>query len=205
MLVGRFAAADVKIGRSKNALIEKGSEIGRADLAALIEAFDGEGTTIPVRSVLKCEAPSGLCQACYGRSLASGVTAMIGDAVGIIAAQSIGEPGTQLTMRTFHTGGVAGADITHGLPRIVELFEARKPKGLAKIAEIGGFVSVDDSDKSRTVVITDYAGEDHRHTFPRRTRLHVEEGEKVVVGQQLNEGNLYPHELLSHGGHTPSE
>ena len=94
-----------------------------------------ETTTVPVRSVLKCEAPTGLCQACYGRSMASGVTAMIGDAVGIIAAQSIGEPGTQLTMRTFHTGGVAGADITHGLPRIVELFEARKPKGLAKIAD----------------------------------------------------------------------
>ena len=90
---------------------------------------------MPVRSVLKCEATSGVCQACYGRSMASGKLAMIGDAVGIIAAQSIGEPGTQLTMRTFHTGGVAGADITHGLPRIVELFEARKPKGLAKIAD----------------------------------------------------------------------
>jgi DNA-directed RNA polymerase subunit beta' len=205
MLVGRFAAADVKVGRSKNALIEKGSEIGRADLAALIEAFDGEGTTIPVRSVLKCEAPSGLCQACYGRSLASGVTAMIGDAVGIIAAQSIGEPGTQLTMRTFHTGGVAGADITHGLPRIVELFEARKPKGLAKIAEIGGAVSVEDTDKSRTVVITDDAGEEHRHTFPRRTRLHVSEGDRIEPGTQLNEGSLYPHELLAIRGRTETE
>jgi DNA-directed RNA polymerase subunit beta' len=205
MLVGRFAAADVKVGRSKNALIEKGSEIGRADLAALIEAFDGEGTTIPVRSVLKCEAPSGLCQACYGRSLASGVTAMIGDAVGIIAAQSIGEPGTQLTMRTFHTGGVAGADITHGLPRIVELFEARKPKGLAKIAEVGGVVAVEDTDKSRTVVITDDAGEEHRHTFPRRTRLHVSEGDRIEPGTQLNEGSLYPHELLAIRGRTETE
>ena len=105
------------------------------------DAFAGDGrrrSPIPVRSVLKCEATTGVCQACYGRSLASGKPAMIGDAVGIIAAQSIGEPGTQLTMRTFHTGGVAGADITHGLPRIVELFEARKPKGLAKIAEVGG-------------------------------------------------------------------
>ena len=121
---------------------------------------------------------------------------MIGDAVGIIAAQSIGEPGTQLTMRTFHTGGVAGADITHGLPRVVELFEARKPKGLAKIAEVGGVVSIEDTDKSRTVVITDDAGEEHRHTFPRRTRLHVAEGEKIEAGTQLNEGSLYPHELL---------
>ena len=96
---------------------------------------------VPVRSVLKCEAPTGVCQACYGRSMATGKVAQIGDAVGIIAAQSIGEPGTQLTMRTFHTGGVAGADITHGLPRVVELFEARKPKGLAKIAEVSGHAS----------------------------------------------------------------
>ena len=91
-----------------------------------------------MRSVLKCEARRGVCQACYGRAMATGKVAQIGDAVGIIAAQSIGEPGTQLTMRTFHTGGVAGADITHGLPRVVELFEARKPKGLAKIAEQDG-------------------------------------------------------------------
>ena len=155
--------------------------------------------------MLKCEAPSGVCQACYGRSMASGKTAMIGDAVGIIAAQSIGEPGTQLTMRTFHTGGVAGADITHGLPRIVELFEARKPKGLAKIAEVGGVVAVEDTDKARTVVITDDAGEEHRHTFPRRTRLHVSEGERIEPGTQLNEGSLYPHELLAIRGRTETE
>ena len=130
--------------------------------------------TVPVRSVLKCEAPTGVCQACYGRSMATGALAQIGDAVGIIAAQSIGEPGTQLTMRTFHTGGVAGADITHGLPRVVELFEARKPKGLAKIAEVDGEVTVEETDKALTVVITDDGGEEHRHTFPRRTRLFVE-------------------------------
>jgi DNA-directed RNA polymerase subunit beta' len=137
--------------------------------------------------------------------MATGKTAMIGDAVGIIAAQSIGEPGTQLTMRTFHTGGVAGADITHGLPRIVELFEARKPKGLAKIAEVAGVISVEDTDKSRTVVITDDAGEEHRHAFPRRTRLHVDEGERVEPGHQLNEGSLYPHELLAIRGRTATE
>src|SRR5919204_2650582 len=123
----------------------------------------------------------------------------------MIAAQSIGEPGTQLTMRTFHTGGVAGADITHGLPRVVELFEARKPKGLAKIAEVGGVVSIEDSDKARTVVITDDAGEEHRHTFPRRTRLYVEAGDRIELGTQLNEGSLYPHEILSHGGQTQEE
>ena len=205
MLVGRFAAKDVKTKRGR-VLVEAAQEIGLQQLADLVEAFEGEeAVTIPVRSVLKCEAPTGVCQQCYGRSLASGKPAQIGDAVGIIAAQSIGEPGTQLTMRTFHTGGVAGADITHGLPRIVELFEARKPKGLAKIAEVAGTISIEDTDRARTVVITDDAGEEHRETFPRRTRILVEEGSKVVVGQQLNEGNLYPHELLAHGGQTALE
>jgi DNA-directed RNA polymerase subunit beta' len=108
-------------------------------------------------------------------------------------------------MRTFHTGGIAGADITHGLPRVVELFEARKPKGLAKIATVPGTITIEDTDRARTVVITDDAGEEHRETFPRRTRILVEEGASVVVGQQLNEGNLYPHELLSHGGNTAPE
>jgi DNA-directed RNA polymerase subunit beta' len=108
-------------------------------------------------------------------------------------------------MRTFHTGGVAGADITHGLPRVVELFEARKPKGLAKIAEVGGRVSVEDSDKAVTVVITDDSGEEHRHTFPRRTILFVDQGQKIEPGTQLNEGSLYPHELLQIRGRTETE
>jgi DNA-directed RNA polymerase subunit beta' len=108
-------------------------------------------------------------------------------------------------MRTFHTGGVAGADITHGLPRVVELFEARKPKGLAKIAEVGGKVSIEESDKAVTVVITDDTGEEHRHTFPRRTRLFVNEGEKIEPGVQLNEGSLYPAELLAVRGRTETE
>ena len=186
-------------------IVEKGVEIDRAELAALVEAFTaatekGELIRVAVRSVLKCEAPTGVCQACYGRSMATGKTAQIGDAVGIIAAQSIGEPGTQLTMRTFHTGGVAGADITHGLPRVVELFEARKPKGLARMAEVSGTVSMEEADKSVTVVITDSAGEEHRYTFPRRTLLYVRDGEHVEVGKPLNEGSLYPHEILAHGG-----
>jgi DNA-directed RNA polymerase subunit beta' len=155
--------------------------------------------------VLKCEAPTGVCQACYGRSMASGKLAQIGDAVGIIAAQSIGEPGTQLTMRTFHAGGVAGADITHGLPRVVELFEARKPKGLAKISEVGGTVTIEESDKSITVVVTDEGGEEHRNTFPRRTLLYVESGQKIEPGTQLNEGSLYPHELLAIRNRTETE
>ena len=131
---------------------------------------EGRDPRVPVRSVLKCEAPAGVCQACYGRAMATGRRAQIGDAVGIIAAQSIGEPGTQLTMRTFHTGGVAGADITHGLPRVVELFEARKPKGLAQIAEQDGGCRSRRPTRRSTVVITDDAGEEHRYTFPRRTR-----------------------------------
>src|SRR6185436_15314656 len=208
-LVGRMAALDVKSG--KTVIVDKGDEITLEVLAALVAAnqdsagANGSGVKIKVRSTLKCEATVDVCQQCYGRALATGKAAMIGDAVGIVAAQSIGEPGTQLTMRTFHTGGVAGADITHGLPRVVELFEARKPKGLAKIAEVGGVVSVEDTDKSRTVVITDDAGEEHRHTFPRRTRLHVVEGEKIEPGTQLNEGSLYPHELLELRGRTDTE
>ena len=146
-----------------------------------------------------------MCQACYGRALATGKLAQIGDAVGIIAAQSIGEPGTQLTMRTFHTGGVAGADITHGLPRVVELFEARKPKGLAEMAAESGKVAIEETEKNLTVVITDEAGEEHRTAFPRRTRLHVENGQKIEQGTQLNEGSLYPHDLLSLRGRTDTE
>ncbi|HEY3772998.1 MAG TPA: DNA-directed RNA polymerase subunit beta' [Solirubrobacteraceae bacterium] len=207
-LIGRFAARVVKNGNK--VLVEQGAEMDRAELATLVEAFTeknagGEIVTIPVRSVLKCEAPTGVCQACYGRSMASGKVAQIGDAVGIIAAQSIGEPGTQLTMRTFHAGGVAGADITHGLPRVVELFEARKPKGLAKISEVGGTVTIEDTDKSITVVVTDDGGEEHRNTFPRRTLLYVESGQKIEPGAQLNEGSIYPHELLAIRNRTETE
>ena len=214
-LIGRIMAEDL-VTNDGRTLLETGQEIDRPQLAEMLEAFEGgqlekTDTVAPlpikprVRSVLKCEALTGVCQACYGRSMATGKVAQVGDAVGIIAAQSIGEPGTQLTMRTFHTGGVAGADITHGLPRVVELFEARKPKGLAKIAEQDGVVSVEESDKAITVVITDDAGDEHRHTFPRRTRLFVEQGQRVGAGTQLNEGSLYPHELLAIRGRTETE
>ncbi len=208
-LVGRTAAQEITTKRGRM-LVEQGVEIGREQLADIVQAFSdehekGARVTVPVRSVLKCKAPSGVCQACYARAMATGQTAQIGDAVGIVAAQSIGEPGTQLTMRTFHTGGVAGADITHGLPRVVELFEARKPKGLAKIAEQDGVVSIEESEKALTVVITDEAGEEHRHAFPRRTRLYVSSGEKISAGKQLNEGSLYPHELLAIRGRTETE
>ncbi len=208
-LVGRMAAREIATKRGRM-LVEQGVEIGRLEFAEIVKAHQddhdrGAQVTVPVRSVLKCKATSGVCQACYGRAMATGQLAQIGDAVGIIAAQSIGEPGTQLTMRTFHTGGVAGADITHGLPRVVELFEARKPKGLAQIAEQDGTVSIEETDKALTVVIIDAAGEEHRHAFPRRTRLFVRAGEPIVAGKQLNEGSLYPHDLLKLRGRTETE
>jgi DNA-directed RNA polymerase subunit beta' len=202
-LVGRYAAQEIATKRGR-VIVEQGGLIDRAEMADIYESLD-EDAWVAVRSVLKCEAVTGVCQACYGRSMATGQTAQIGDAVGIIAAQSIGEPGTQLTMRTFHTGGVAGADITHGLPRVVELFEARKPKGLAQITEHAGVVHIEETDKALTVVVTDDAGEEHRHTFPRRTRLFVSEGERVEAGRQLNEGSLYPHDLLKLRGRTETE
>jgi len=208
-VVGRIAAQPIKTKRGR-LLVDKGQEIDRDRFGEILAAFaddheKGREVKVPVRSVLKCAAGSGVCRACYGRSLATGQLAQIGDAVGIIAAQSIGEPGTQLTMRTFHTGGVAGADITHGLPRVVELFEARKPKGLAKIAEHSGTVSIEESEKALTVVITDAEGVEHRYSFPRRTRLFVREGDKVEAGQQLNEGSLDPKELLAIRGRTETE
>jgi len=204
-LLGRIATEDIATKRGRK-VVAKGAEIDRAELADLVESAGQLGSDrIPVRSVLKCEADTGICQACYGRAMATGNLAQIGDAVGIVAAQSIGEPGTQLTMRTFHTGGVAGADITHGLPRVVELFEARKPKGLARIAEQDGVVGIEETEKALTVVITDDAGDEHRYAFPRRTRLYVSAGAKIEAGTQLNEGSLYPAELLALRGRTATE
>ncbi len=163
--------------------------------AAVLESGVDE---VQVRSVTTCEAEIGVCAACYGRSLASGRMVDIGEAVGIIAAQSIGEPGTQLTMRTFHTGGVAGEDITHGLPRVVELFEARKPKGEAQITEISGTVSIEDDEEKhvRNILVTDESGDQVEYPVSFRARLTVSAGDEVVVGQQLTEGSVNPHEKL---------
>ena len=152
---------------------------------------------VKVRSVLTCDAKTGTCAKCYGRSLATGKPVDIGEAVGIIAAQSIGEPGTQLTMRTFHTGGVAGDDITHGLPRVVELFEARQPKGKAPIAEAAGRISIEDTDKTRKLVLTpDDGSEEVAYPVSKRGRLLIEEGQHVEVGQQLTQGTPDPQEVL---------
>ncbi|HSZ48569.1 MAG TPA: DNA-directed RNA polymerase subunit beta', partial [Streptosporangiaceae bacterium] len=148
-------------------------------------------------SVLVCQAKVGVCAKCYGRSLATGKRVDVGEAVGIIAAQSIGEPGTQLTMRTFHTGGVAGLDITHGLPRIQELFEARIPKGMAPISEVDGKVRIDEQDKSRKIVVVpDDGSEEIAYQVSVRSRLLVADGDRVRVGQQLIAGAVNPHEVL---------
>jgi DNA-directed RNA polymerase subunit beta' len=153
--------------------------------------------TIRTNSVLVCEAKTGVCGKCYGRSLATGKRVDVGEAVGIVAAQSIGEPGTQLTMRTFHTGGVAGQDITHGLPRIQELFEARIPKGMAPISEYEGRVKIEETEKTRKIVVTpDDGGEEVAYPVPMRSRLLVTDGGHVAVGQQLIAGAMNPHEVL---------
>ena len=152
-----------------------------------------------VRSVLTCEAAYGVCAACYGRSLATGRAIELGEAVGVIAAQSIGEPGTQLTMRTFHTGGIAGEDITHGLPRVVELFEARTPKGKAILARTSGVIRiVDDESRGRTVTIVGDDGDEESYTVSTRdlSRLLVHDGQEVSAGDALVEGPKDPKELL---------
>ncbi|HEY6672111.1 MAG TPA: DNA-directed RNA polymerase subunit beta', partial [Solirubrobacterales bacterium] len=204
-LIGRLAAKKFTTKRGRE-LLKRNQQIDWAELHDIAEGFkDDDDTTVPVRSVLKCEADQGVCRHCYGVMPATGDLVEIGDAVGIIAAQSIGEPGTQLTMRTFHTGGVAGLDITQGLPRVVELFEARKPKGLAKIAEVAGKVTVEETDKAVKLTITDDKGEEHAYSFPPRTNVLVEPGKRVEVGTQLNEGSLYPAEILSVRGRTETE
>jgi DNA-directed RNA polymerase subunit beta' len=204
-LIGRYAGSDFKTKRGRE-LLKRNQDITKPVLAELVEAFDGdESAMIPVRSVLKCEADIGICQLCYGVAPATGKQVAIGDAVGIIAAQSIGEPGTQLTLRTFHTGGVAGLDITQGLPRVVELFEARKPKGLAQLATRGGTVAVEETEKARRVIVTAPDGEEDAYSFPVRTRLFVSPGDKIETGTQLNEGSVYPAELLEINGRTETE
>jgi DNA-directed RNA polymerase subunit beta' len=204
-LVGRLAAKKFETKRGRE-LLKKGQLISKADLKEIASAYEGdESAAVPVRSPFKCESERGICRSCYGVSPATGFMVEIGDSIGTIAAQSIGEPGTQLTMRTFHTGGVAGQDITQGLPRVVELFEARKPKGLAQMSEVAGKVSIEQNEKQIVVTVTEDNGEESQYTFPPRTRLNVKEGDKVEVGQQLNEGSLYPADVLRVRGRTAVE
>jgi DNA-directed RNA polymerase subunit beta' len=189
---GRTLAEDVEANGS--VIMKAGTDLGDRDIDALVAAGIDE---IKVRSVLTCDSKVGQCAACYGRSLAAGQRVAVGEAVGIIAAQSIGEPGTQLTMRTFHTGGVAGDDITHGLPRIVELFEARTPKGVAPIAEAAGVVSFREDAKGKKIVVTpDDGGEEVAYPITRRQKLLVEEGQRVEVGQKMVVGAIDPKQVL---------
>jgi DNA-directed RNA polymerase subunit beta' len=203
----RVLSEDVTVG--KKVLGQAGSDLGDVLLDTLVE---NGVKSVKVRSVLTCESKVGVCASCYGRSLATGKLVDTGEAVGIIAAQSIGEPGTQLTMRTFHTGGVAGEDITHGLPRVVELFEARVPKGKAPISEVAGRVSIEETDKSAKFVITpDDGGDPIDYPLPKRMlpwrwydseserargQWRVEDGHHVEVGDQLHAGAVDPHEVL---------
>ena len=175
-------------------ILPAGTDLGDRNIDELVAAGVDE---VKIRSVLTCDSKVGQCAACYGRSLAAGQRVAVGEAVGIIAAQSIGEPGTQLTMRTFHTGGVAGDDITHGLPRIVELFEARTPKGVAPIAETAGVVSFREDAKGKKIVVTpDDGGEEVAYPITRRQKLLVEEGSRVEVGQKMVVGAIDPKQVL---------
>jgi DNA-directed RNA polymerase subunit beta' len=213
-LLGRIVAEDLHkplaSGKpGKTVLAEKGMLVTMPLLEEIEQGLDEhpeEEKKLAVRSVLKCRSEYGVCRSCYGLFLATGGMAEIGDAVGIIAAQSIGEPGTQLTMRTFHTGGVAGADITHGLPRVVEIFEARSPKGAAKLVEDAGKVEIEQTERGPKVLIHTPDGEEPTsYQLPRRTRLLVENGKEVQPGDALHEGSLTPADLLRLKGSTATE
>ena len=161
------------------------------------ELVERENARLRIRTVLTCRSHLGVCAKCYGANLATGNPVQVGEAVGIIAAQSIGEPGTQLTMRTFHSGGVAGGDITQGLPRVEEIFEARKPKGLAIISEIAGTVEIRDTDKKKEIVVTDNEGvESKSYAIPYNSRIKVQDGDVIEAGDELTEGSIYPHDIL---------
>ena len=153
--------------------------------------------TVKIRTILTCKCKNGVCAKCYGANMATGEAVQVGEAVGIIAAQSIGEPGTQLTMRTFHTGGVAGDDITQGLPRVEELFEARKPKGLAIITEFAGTATISDTKKKREIIVTnDQTGESKAYLIPYGSRIKIQDGVYLEAGDELTEGSVNPHDIL---------
>ncbi|MGM0396926.1 MAG: DNA-directed RNA polymerase subunit beta' [Bacillota bacterium] len=191
---GRYSFEDIIDPRTGEVIVRENEMISDEEAEYIQEIGIEE---VKVRSVLGCKAKFGVCAHCYGRNLATGKEMNIGEAVGIIAAQSIGEPGTQLTMRTFHTGGVAAAvDITQGLPRVEELFEARKPKGLAVISEIDGTVSIKDNKKRKEVVITNAEGEEASYSIVFGSRIKVREGDVIEAGDELTEGSVNPHDIL---------
>jgi DNA-directed RNA polymerase subunit beta' len=200
-IIGRRAAEEIRLDpkRPTTAIITRDKEIDEEKAKALMDAGV---TEVKIRSVLTCQSKYGVCSMCYGRDLAAGNRADIGTAVGIIAAQSIGEPGTQLTLRTFHTGGVATEDIITGLPRVEEIFEARKPKGQATIVEATGTIRLGDERNKRIVYIADAHGEEREYEIPPGTHLLVQDGQQIEMGEQLNEGSLNPHDILRVKGET---
>ena len=196
-IIGRTSLMDVYHPLTGELLVEQNVEITE-DMADKIDAAGID--TIAIRSVMTCHSEFGICAKCYGRNLATGEGVNIGEAVGITAAQSIGEPGTQLTMRTFHTGGVAGSDITHGLPRVEELFEARKPKGLAEICEADGTIVSIETRKDNKTEVKVRGEEEHIYVVPYGARLCVKEGDYVLAGGQITYGPLNPHDILRLNG-----
>ena len=197
-LIGRYLVEDFVDEETGEVLVSKDKMMDDHDADIIV----GHGVeTIKIRSILNCRAKHGVCKKCYGSDLANGQPVTVGEAVGIIAAQSIGEPGTQLTMRTFHTGGVASAeDITQGLPRVEELFEGRKPKHLAIISEIDGEVTFEEIKKNRHVVVTRQDGEQRSYLIPFGSRISVKEGQKIKAGTRLTEGSVNPHDVLAISG-----
>ena len=193
-IAGRYANEDVVDPETGEVLVAANEYI-TDDMAKTIEARGIE--TVKIRSAMTCRAKTGLCAKCYGKNMATGRLVQQGEAVGIIAAQSIGEPGTQLTMRTFHTGGVAGSDITQGLPRVEELFEARKPKGLAEICEADGTViSISVREDNKTEVVVREEDGDRPYIIPYGARLNVNVGDEVKAGGQITKGPLNPHDVM---------
>lgn len=198
-LVGRFALKDVVHPETGEIIVEANHEIDEEKAEKIVNAGI---TEVEVRSVLTCETRHGVCVKCYGRDLATGGLVQVGESVGTVAAQSIGEPGTQLTLRTFHLGGIAGEDITQGLPRVEELFEARKPKGQAAIAEISGVVEISEGDRKREIRITSPEGDQTVTVVPYGALIKVQDGQVVEAGEPLTEGSINPHDLLRVKGVT---
>ena len=199
-ITGRYLCYDI-VDKDGNVLVKKNHMVTpkRAELICKKGVNEnGEPLTqIKIRTILTCRSHSGVCAKCYGANMATGEPVQVGEAVGIIAAQSIGEPGTQLTMRTFHNGGVAGGDITQGLPRVEELFEARKPKGLAIITEIAGTANLNDTKKKREIIVTNHeTGESKAYLIPYGSRIKVADGAELEAGDELTEGSINPHDIL---------
>ena len=199
-ITGRFSCEDIK-DKDGNLIVKANHMITpRRAERVMKKGVDAKGNsldTVRIRTILTCKCKNGVCSKCYGANMATGEAVQVGEAVGIIAAQSIGEPGTQLTMRTFHTGGVAGDDITQGLPRVEELFEARKPKGLAIITEFAGTATLSDTKKKREIIVSnDETGESKAYLIPYGSRIKVQDGAKLAAGDELTEGSVNPHDIL---------